>query len=231
MDIRAVQAALKARGYALGSGGPAGDGVDGFWGVLSRAALDRFRRERGLPPGDGPDAPALRALGLPAAPAPPPPWFAEAGRRMGLDEVRDNAALRAFLASDGRALGDPKVLPWCGDFAQTCMALTLPGEPMVANPYWAANWGRFGVPLATPAPGAVLVFTRAGGGHVGFYAGERRRDGALLVRGGNQSNAVTEAFLAASRLGAVRWPRTYPLPPAGRVHVRDDGRPLSTQES
>jgi uncharacterized protein (TIGR02594 family) len=141
------------------------------------------------------------------------PWFAEAERRMGLNEMRDKAALSAFLQSDGASVGDPAKLPWCGDFVETCIALTLPDEPLPANPYLARNWLKFGVACA-PAEGAVLVFWRGvrngSSGHVGFCAGEDA--GAYHVLGGNQSNAVSVARVAKTRLLGARWPRTAAAP-------------------
>ncbi|MBP2460160.1 MULTISPECIES: hypothetical protein [unclassified Rhizobium] len=88
--------------------------------------------------------------------------------KLGLNETRENASLKAFLKSDGHALGDPAKLPWCGDFLETCIALSLLKEPMIANPYWALNWLKFGldVPKAKPLMGVVGVKFRDGGGHV-----------------------------------------------------------------
>jgi uncharacterized protein (TIGR02594 family) len=129
---------------------------------------------------------------------------------MGLHETRHKAALWGWLKSDGAQLGDPSKLPWCGDFVATALALTIPDDPQPANPYWAQNWAKFGVSLARPALGAVLVFVRPGGGHVGFCAGADSQYFAVL--GGNQTNAVTIARIKRARCIAIRWPATFPLP-------------------
>ena len=60
-----------------------------------------------------------------------------------------------------------------------------------------------------PIAGAVLVFSRGSGGHVGFAMGQD--DTHLYVLGGNQSDAVTIARIAKSRLLGARWPATMPL--------------------
>ena len=77
------------------------------------------------------------------------PWMLEAKKVNGLHEVSDKAALSKWLKSEGRTLGDPTKLPWCGDFVDTAMSLGLPGEPrpgpLGQNPYWALNWLHFGV--------------------------------------------------------------------------------------
>jgi hypothetical protein len=49
------------------------------------------------------------------------------------------------------------------------------------------------------------------------------------VRGGNQSDAVTETHIAKSRLLGIRWPLTYPLPGSGEVIVGDGA--LSADEA
>ena len=43
--------------------------------------------------------------------------------------------------------------------------------------------------LNNPAYGCIVVFSRAGGGHVGFLVGKDKQ-GNLMILGGNQSNAV-----------------------------------------
>ena len=207
MNVREIQAELKKQGFDPGD-------IDGAWGPKTRAAVRAFQKARGLfvdgIVGKNTGA-ALFPLATPnALSSIEPPWYAEGMRRMGLHEVRNKAALWNWLKSDGRQLGDPSKLPWCGDFVDTCIARTLPDEPLLGNPYWAQNWAKFGAPLSKPALGAVLVFVRPGGGHVGFCAGADANYYAVL--GGNQSNAVTIARIARSRCIAVRWPKTFPMP-------------------
>ena len=87
----------------------------------------------------------------------------------------------------------------------------LPEETLLGalgtNPYWARNWLQFGLETK-PVPGAVLIFERGSGGHVGFAVGQD--DTHFFVLGGNQSDAVTIARIAKSRLLGARWPATYP---------------------
>ena len=139
------------------------------------------------------------------------PWLDYAYRAKGMHETIDNAALKAFLKSDGATVGDPAKIPWCGDFVQTCIAVTLPKEPLPQNPYGAINWLKFGRET-TPKKGAVLVFWRGSPtgweGHVGFYVGEDA--GFFHVLGGNQANSVSITKIAKNRLrvGGCRWPLT-----------------------
>lgn len=230
MDYRAIQKALIARGFDCGEAG-----ADGVWGRDSIAALKRFQAAHvpGLkkPGSIGPRTiaalnsnPATRGA-TPVLPA----WYAEAHRKIGLHEKLNNAQLKKYLASDGHTLGDPAKQPWCGDFVETVIALTCPDERMVANPYWAQNWKAFGVALKTPAIGAIMVFVRPGGGHVGFYAGEDK--GRYRVLGGNQLDRVSaEAWIEKKRLIAIRWPKTAALPTTGPVQLAGGG-PTSTNEA
>lgn len=208
-----VQRALKARGFNPGP-------LDGELGRKTIAAVAAFQAAEKLhikyPGTVGPKTLAALGLSQPAGSSPaivlPPPWYAEARRRIGLHEVANNKTLSEYLKSAGGTVGDPAKIPWCGDFVETVIAKTLPGEPLPSNPYWALNWAKFGVALARPALGAILSFKRDGGGHVGFLAGH---DATYFhVLGGNQSNAVTIAKIAKSRLAGMRWPASYEKPTA-----------------
>ncbi|MDR9811400.1 TIGR02594 family protein [Rhizobium hidalgonense] len=102
----------------------------------------------------------------------------EARRFMGLKEI-------AGAASNPTILGWAKRLggwiasfytnddtPWCGLFIGNLISTTLPQEKLPSNPLGALEWGKFGQSMTAPALGAILVFQRPGGGHVGLYAGE-----------------------------------------------------------
>ena len=133
-----------------------------------------------------------------------------------------------WLKRDGRSLGDPSKNPWCGDFVETCIRIGLPDEPLLGalgtNPYWARNWLMFGREVK-PITGAVLIFSRGPGGHVGFALGQD--DTHFYVLGGNQSDAVTIARVAKSRLLGARWPATFPPRPQ-RLPTMKPGEFLST---
>lgn len=237
MDTTALQRALLALGRNPGP-------VDGKFGALTRKALVAFQAHSGLKL-DGIAGPlteaalraALAALGKAVTIVPhgrvPPPWHQELLRRKGLHETRDRPALMAWLRSDRHTLGDPAKLPWCGDAIETCIALTLPTEPLPSNPYLARNWLKFGEPLGRPALGAVIVFWRGSkagtSGHVGLYVGEDAE--AYHVLGGNQSNAITIVRLDKGRVLGFRWPAKFPLPPGGPVHLARSGAALSTNEA
>ncbi|MCL1415701.1 TIGR02594 family protein, partial [Escherichia coli] len=68
------------------------------------------------------------------------------------------------------------------------------------------NWG---VELREPAYGCVVVFSRDGGGHVGFVVGQHQ-NGDLMVLGGNQSDAINIRAFSRSRVTGYRWPVNEP---------------------
>lgn len=120
-----------------------------------------------------------------------------------------------WLKRDGRSLGDPSKNPWCGDFVETCIRMALPDEPLLGalgtNPYLGAQLAAVRGQETKPVTGAVLIFERGSGGHVGFAVGQDETH--FYVLGGNQSDAVTIARIAKSRLLSARWPATYPPRP------------------
>jgi uncharacterized protein (TIGR02594 family) len=189
--IRLIQNGLDQLGHSPGA-------IDGLWGLRTARAMKAL----------------LAANGRAAAVAPPGPlpWITEAKSALGRHEARDRSWLMDWLKRDGRTVGDPSKNPWCGDFVETCIRVALPDEPLLGalgtNPYWARNWLMFGQEVK-PTPGAVLVFSRGSGGHVGFAMGQD--DTHFYVLGGNQSDAVTIARIAKSRLLGARWPATVPL--------------------
>lgn len=82
--------------------------------------------------------------------------------------------------------------------------------------------------LGPPALGCIMVFNRPGGYHVGLYLGERKD--AYLILGGNQSNAVSKAWIPKGRLIAQRWPEGEPVTNVGRIWLNPAGVPLSANE-
>jgi uncharacterized protein (TIGR02594 family) len=108
-------------------------------------------------------------------------------------------------------------IPWCGLFA-AFLAYTRSGiaSEVVSSPLWARSWVNYGVKSTSPSLGDILVFSRNGGGHVGFYIAEDKT--AFHVLGGNQSNAVTITRIAKSRCIAVRSPKYKSRPSSAKPY-------------
>lgn len=116
-------------------------------------------------------------------------------------------------------------IPWCGLFVAHCLednGLSFPKNPLSAMEY--AKWGQG---LDEPSYGAILVFVRNGGGHVGFYLGED--DEAYHVLGGNQSDMVCVTRIAKDRLHAIRWPSEVDVEYTGPI-VEEFAGKLSVNE-
>jgi uncharacterized protein (TIGR02594 family) len=106
---------------------------------------------------------------------------------------------------------------WCGVAAAFCVSqagLRPPfGNTDTDRFGWAQSWAddeNF-VPLSSPRPGAIVVMTRSGGGHVTFY--ESTSGSNYMCRGGNQSNSVNLSAYPKSSVIALIWPKDAPLPP------------------
>jgi len=140
-----------------------------------------------------------------------PKWMQTANSFIGLREVagpKHNKTILGWLDKLGAWWRDDETA-WCGVFVAHCMQETaLPFPDMYMR---AKAWADYGSLLQRErlAPGAILVFDRAGGGHVGFYVGEDA--GHYFVLGGNQGNAVSVMKLGKSRIVASRWPKGEPV--------------------
>lgn len=152
-------------------------------------------------------APAVPARGEPS-------WVAEARTHMGKAEVPGKHH-SAFVLGLWKALGRPYTddeTPWCGGFVAYCLRAAMPMIALPKIPERALAWNEWGKTCG-PAIGAIAVFGRTGGGHVGFAVGQR--SDAIYVLGGNQANAVNIMPIAKSRLVGFRWPGSLPSPPSG----------------
>lgn len=118
-----------------------------------------------------------------------PPWLIEARKHEGQREVkgpRHNARIIDWLTRL-KAWWQDDETPWCGVFVAHCVGMAGHELPR----YWmrAKDWLNWGESIACPVVGAVVVFTRDGGGHVGFVVGKDAK-GNLMVLGGNQGDMV-----------------------------------------
>lgn len=163
-----------------------------------------------------------------------PIWVSVARALIGLREIPGPSSNPVIL----RWAHDIGAPPWYHDDDQAWCAvgmnrLLLASQlPMAGTGFdllRAKSFETWGQTLRTPALGAVLVFSRELGGHVGLYFGER--PDAYFVWGANQGNAVSFAWVAKDRLTAMRWPPGVTLPTTGVVRLRADGSAASTNEA
>lgn len=120
--------------------------------------------------------------------------------------------------------------PWCGAFVGGVLAEV--NLPVLSGGRGASAraWNDYGVKLYEPAVGCIVVFSRKGGGHVGFVVG-KDRFGNLMVLGGNQGDEVNIKPFSTDRVIGYRWPSVYPSAQRFNLPVlTSDGR-VSTNEA
>lgn len=148
------------------------------------------------------------------------PWLDIARRFEGTKEVKGpkhNPLILTWLAALGAWWRDDET-PWCGVFVGA--VLREAGIDVPRAYYRALAWEDWGIQLGGPGVGCVVVFARAGGGHVGFVVGQDKA-GNLLVLGGNQGDEVNVRAFPRSRVTAYRWP-----PKSGALWVAAGADPL-----
>lgn len=157
-----------------------------------------------------------------------PKWLSVAISHQGLKEVpgpAHNSKIIGWLR-DLKAWWSDDETAWCGTFVAHCMQAA--GQPIPTHWFRAKAWAEYGSNLRPDrlAPGAILIFDRKGGGHVGFYVGQDTR--YYYVLGGNQDNGVNVMKIARSRLVASRWPKGEPV--IGKPVAMKGGK-VSTNEA
>lgn len=116
----------------------------------------------------------------------------------------------------------------CGIYVARCFQVCNMEIPK--NWMRAKDWCNWGVKIAKPMDGCVVVFEREGGGHVGFVVGETV-DGFLSVLGGNQKNKVSIAKFNKDRVVGYYWPKEVPVPSVYILSKVYGGGEVSTNEA
>jgi uncharacterized protein (TIGR02594 family) len=149
-----------------------------------------------------------------------PNWLTIARKYVGVSEIpgKATAPVIARWLRDLKSWWSDDETPWCGTFVGA--VLRESGMPVAKHWYRAKDWLNWGIPIADAAPGCVVVYDRAGGGHVGF-AVARDTQGRILTLGGNQGNRVSIAPFDTLRVLGYRWPadRFAELTAAGPLPV------------
>lgn len=160
-----------------------------------------------------------------------PSWLIEARRHVGVREIKgpQHSSRIVGWLDKLKAWWKEDETPWCGVFVAHCISAS--GYPLPK--YWmrAKDWLTWGESIAAPVVGAVVVFARDGGGHVGFVVGKDQK-GNLMVLGGNQGDMVKVSPFAMSRVAGFRLPKGYNIPPSNMSLpvLASNGR-LSTNEA
>ena len=159
-----------------------------------------------------------------------PAWIVEARKYIGQREIK-GAKTNGFVSiwlKTLRAWWSDDEQPWCGVFVAHCIQSV--GLPIPKNWMRATDWLSIGKTLPRPAMGCIVVFSRAGGGHVGFVVG-KTATGNLMVLGGNQGDSVRISEFSPARAIGYRWPSVSPLPERYNLPIIDSDGTLSTNEA
>ena len=159
-----------------------------------------------------------------------PPWLMAARLDLGTAELHGAPTapkIAGWLMDLGAWWRDDET-PWCG----TAVAhwLKTAGQPLPEAWYRARAWADWGVAADCRALGAVAVFERAGGGHVGLLVGVDADD-HLMILGGNQGDAVRISPFDPARLVALRWPLATTAVVALAPRLTLYGEPVSSNEA
>lgn len=157
-------------------------------------------------------------------------WIAEARKHIGVKEIpgpKSNSVIQGWLRSL-KAWWTSEETPWCGSYTAYCLQackLAYPKEWYRAKAYLSLP-----VKLDKPAYGCIVIFERAGGGHVGFVVGKDRFDN-LMVLGGNQGDCVCIKPFSKDRVVGYRWPNLYPTNGRFKLPLLDSDGKVSTNEA
>ncbi|MBL5914650.1 TIGR02594 family protein [Enterobacter asburiae] len=132
-------------------------------------------------------------------------WIAEARKYIGEREIKGgqhNPLILQWWKDIKRGGIKDDETPWCAAYAGAMLERSGVRSTRFESAKSYLDWG---IKLDRPVYGCVVVFTREGGGHVGFVVG-KTQVGDLLVLGGNQGDAVNIRAFSASRVSGYRWP-------------------------
>lgn len=132
------------------------------------------------------------------------PWLAYALGELGESEIvgdKDNPRIVEYhKATLLKASKD--FVPWCGSFVSWCLQQAGLKSKKSAR---AKDYLDYGTVLREPIIGCIAVFSRDGGGHVGFYWG-KTANGKISILGGNQKDSVCISQYGEENLLGYRWP-------------------------
>ena len=138
------------------------------------------------------------------------PWHRTARHELGVTEMRgqphNDRILQYHASTTLRATTDE--VPWCSSFL--CWVMEQTGI-LSTRSAAASSWLQWGIPLAEPQVGCLVILKRPGGHHVGVYEG-RQQDGRLALLGGNQRDKVSIAGFNERDVLGYRWPDVYAKP-------------------
>lgn len=132
-------------------------------------------------------------------------WVIEGRKYIGEHEIKGpkhNPLILQFWKDIKRGGIKDDETPWCAAFVGAMLERVGIQSSRFES---AKSYMEWGTKLDRAALGCIVVFTREGGGHVGFVVGQKS-NGDLLVLGGNQGDAINVRAFARDRVSGYRWP-------------------------
>jgi uncharacterized protein (TIGR02594 family) len=131
-------------------------------------------------------------------------WYLIARKEIGVKEIvgsKHNPRIIEYHATTTLKATTDEV-PWCSSFVNWCISKAgyTPTRSAAAR-----SWATWGQRIDKPVKGCIVVMTRDGGGHVGFY--ESEAEGIVRVLGGNQANGVNVRPYKSERILAYVIPK------------------------
>ncbi len=204
-DVETVQKLLNKHGYGLV--------VDGDFGGGTHKAVVDFQEKKGLvvdgKVGDNTFAELTNYTT--GHQFNDQPWIEHAKHAIGIKEIKGNKhhpEIVQYWKDIKRGGIKDDETPWCAAFVGAMLERSGIKSSRFESAKSYLDWG---VIIKEPVDGCIVVFSRNGGGHVGFVVGEDT-NGNLLVLGGNQKNAVNVASFNKSRVKGYRYPRNSVIP-------------------
>lgn len=137
-----------------------------------------------------------------------PDWLVWAWREFGVLEVpgsRNNSRIVEMFEAVGHSAIKDDEVAWCAAFLGACLERSGHASTRSLGARSYLDWGAA---VDEPHVGAIAVLSRGSDpalGHVGFVLG--MSDAEVFLLGGNQSDRVSVAAFAKSRVLSYRWPQ------------------------
>lgn len=105
--------------------------------------------------------------------------------------------------------------PWCAAFATNCLKLAGASAKQTLSSLAYKGYGT-SIDLNDKTKwrlNDVVIFSRDGGGHIGFFRGWNESNGSALIAGGNQSDNLNEHGFRTSKMPIIYVGRSWDIPP------------------
>jgi uncharacterized protein (TIGR02594 family) len=140
--------------------------------------------------------------------------LSEAKRGAWKENGRNDRILACYKAVGSNLSADST--PWCAAFAGSVMKASGVQALKTLSSLAYRGFGTV-VPVNDKTKwrlNDIIIFSRKGGGHIGFFRGYNPSTGSILIAGGNQSDNLTEtSFRGSGEMPVVSVSRAWTVPP------------------